>query len=84
MMFRYGKIIESNSKTSRSDRFAEMSKQQQLIESKKQEIKAKFEERKRQEAEEALKKLNSKSASENKSGRDHKSLLSSRMQSWKK
>lgn len=84
MMFRYGKIIESNTKSTRSDRFAEMSKQQQLIESKKQEIKAKFEERKRQDAEETLKKLTTKSTSESKSNKDHKSLLSSRMQSWKK
>lgn len=84
MMFRYGKIIESNNKTSRSDRFAEMSKQQQLIESKKQEIKAKFEERKRQEVAESTPKTGHRSGSDLKNNKDHKTLTSSRMQSWKK
>lgn len=82
-MFRYGKIIESNNKSSRSDRFAEMSKQQQLIESKKQEIKAKFEERKRQEVAESSFKINQRSVSDQKSNKDHK-ILTSRLQSWKK
>lgn len=82
-MFRYGKIIESNNKSSRSDRFAEMSKQQQLIESKKQEIKAKFEERKRQEAAESSSKIGQKTVSDQKSNKDHK-ILTSRLQSWKK
>ncbi|KAK7574341.1 hypothetical protein V9T40_011532 [Parthenolecanium corni] len=83
MMFRFGKIIESNNKSSRSDRFAEMSKQQQLIESKKQEIRAKFEERKRQEAVDTAKDSDNRSSNEHKSAKDHKSLISSRMQSWK-
>lgn len=83
-MFRFGKIIESNNKSSRSDRFAEMSKQQQLIESKKQEIRAKFEERKRQEAVDTAKDSDNRSSNEHKSAKDHKSLISSRMQSWKK
>ncbi len=83
-MFRFGKIIESGNKTSRSDRFAEMSKQQQLIENKKQEIKARFEERKRQEAVETQPKSGNKSVSEMKTNKEHKSLLSSKMQSWKK
>lgn len=82
-MFRFGKIIESNNKSSRSDRFAEMSKQQQLIESKKQEIKAKFEERKRQEAVDTVQNSDNRS-NEHKSAKDHKSMISSRMQSWKK
>lgn len=84
MMFRFGKIIESNNKSSRSDRFAEMSKQQKLIESKKQEIKAKFEERKRQEAVDTVQNSDNRSSNEQKSAKDHKSMISSRMQSWKK
>lgn len=83
-MFRYGKIIDSNAKVSRSDRFAEMSKQQRLIEQKKQEIKAKFEERRRQEAEEALKKLANKTSVDGKVHKNTKAVVSSRMQSWKK
>ncbi|XP_050532083.1 uncharacterized protein LOC126900422 isoform X2 [Daktulosphaira vitifoliae] len=55
-MFRNGKISEiTPTKQSRSERFQEMSKQQQLIEQKKREIQAKFEEKKKQMAEETEK-----------------------------
>jgi len=51
-MFRNGKFSETTpSKQSRSERFQEMSKQQQLIEQKKREIQAKFEEKKKKIAE---------------------------------
>lgn len=51
-MFRNGKFSETTpSKQSRSERFQEMSKQQQLIEQKKREIQARFEEKKRKMAE---------------------------------
>jgi len=47
-MFRNGKFLETApAKQSRSERFQEMSKQQQLIEQKKREIQAKFEENKK-------------------------------------
>jgi hypothetical protein len=45
------------SKTTRNERFAQMSKQEQLIEQKKREIQAKLEDQKKKETEEALKKL---------------------------
>ncbi|XP_071450189.1 uncharacterized protein [Hetaerina americana] len=48
-----------STKTSRNERFAQMSKQEQLIEQKKREIQAKLQEQKQKEAEEALKKLQS-------------------------
>ncbi|XP_046400471.1 histone acetyltransferase KAT6A-like isoform X2 [Ischnura elegans] len=48
-----------STKTSRNERFAQMSKQEQLIEQKKREIQAKLLEQKQKEAEEALKKLQS-------------------------
>ena len=82
MMFRFGKIIDSGNKSSRSDRFAEMSKQQQLIESKKQEIKAKFEEMKRQEIEDLNKKR--EKSTNSRANKDVRTSISSRMQSWKK
>ncbi|XP_060879326.1 SURP and G-patch domain-containing protein 1-like isoform X2 [Metopolophium dirhodum] len=51
-MFRNGKFSETTpSKQSRSERFQEMSKQQQLIEQKKREIQARFEEKKKKIAE---------------------------------
>lgn len=51
-MFRNGKFSETTpAKQSRSERFQEMSKQQQLIEQKKREIQAKFEEKKKKTAE---------------------------------
>jgi len=51
-MFRNGKFSETTpAKQSRSERFQEMSKQQQLIEKKKREIQAKFEEKKKKIAE---------------------------------
>lgn len=51
-MFRNGKFSETApAKQSRSERFQEMSKQQQLIEQKKREIQAKFEEKKKKTAE---------------------------------
>jgi len=51
-MFRNGKFSETTPiKQSRSERFQEMSKQQQLIEQKKREIQAKFEEKKKKTAE---------------------------------
>jgi len=51
-MFRNGKFSETTpSKQSRSERFQEMSKQQQLIEQKKREIQARFEEKKKKVAE---------------------------------
>lgn len=51
-MFRNGKFLETTpAKQSRSERFQEMSKQQQLIEQKKREIQAKFEEKKKKIAE---------------------------------
>lgn len=51
-MFRNGKFSETTPvKQSRSERFQEMSKQQQLIEQKKREIQAKFEEKKKKNAE---------------------------------
>lgn len=47
-MFRNGKFSEATpTKQSRSERFQEMSKQQQLIEQKKREIQARFEEKKK-------------------------------------
>ncbi|XP_047003177.1 SURP and G-patch domain-containing protein 1 isoform X1 [Schistocerca americana] len=51
------------SKTTRNERFAQMSKQEQLIEQKKREIQAKLEEQKKKEADEALKKLHGVSGS---------------------
>lgn len=45
------------SKTTRNERFAQMSKQEQLIEQKKRELQAKVEDQKKKETEEALKKL---------------------------
>lgn len=45
------------SKTTRNERFAQMSKQEQLIEQKKREIQEKLEDQKKKETEEALKKL---------------------------
>lgn len=57
-MFRNGKFSEmAPTKQSRSERFQEMSKQQQLIEQKKREIQAKFEEKKKKtlETTEAIK-----------------------------
>ena len=83
MMFRFGKIVESGNKSSRSDRFAEMSKQQQLIESKKLELKAKFEEMKRKETDDGSGKADD-SGSSSKGNKDGKSLMNSRMQSWKR
>lgn len=51
-MFRNGKFSETTpAKQSRSERFQEMSKQQQLIEQKKREIQAKFEEKKKKTVE---------------------------------
>lgn len=51
-MFRNGKFSETaSSKQSRSERFQEMSKQQQLIEQKKREIQARFEEKKKKTVE---------------------------------
>ncbi|XP_025416338.1 SURP and G-patch domain-containing protein 1-like isoform X2 [Sipha flava] len=51
-MFRNGKFSETTpAKQSRSERFQEMSKQQQLIEQKKREIQAKFEEKKKKAVE---------------------------------
>lgn len=51
-MFRNGKFSETTpAKQSRSERFQEMSKQQQLIEQKKREIQARFEEKKKKTAE---------------------------------
>jgi len=44
-------------KRNRFDRFAQMSKQEEMIQQKKREIQAKLEAQKRKEAEEALKKL---------------------------
>ncbi|XP_050436441.1 SURP and G-patch domain-containing protein 1-like isoform X2 [Adelges cooleyi] len=53
-MFRNGKISETTqTKQSRSERFQEMSKQQQLIEQKKREIQARFEEKKKKIAEQS-------------------------------
>ncbi|GLG94889.1 Uncharacterized protein GBIM_01976 [Gryllus bimaculatus] len=46
-------------KTTRNERFAQMSRQEQLIEQKKREIQAKLEEQKKKEATEALKKFQS-------------------------
>ena len=80
-MFRQGKIVDSGNKSSRSDRFAEMSKQQQLIENKKQEIQAKYEEMKRKATDDASKKLDNSNSTKSK---DTKSLMSRRLQSWKK
>lgn len=54
------------SKTTRNERFVQMSKQEQLIEQKKREIQTKLEERKKKETEEALKKLQNASKSSNK------------------
>lgn len=84
MMFRFGKIVESSNKSSRSDRFAEMSKQQQLIESKKLEIKAKFEEMKRKETDDSPKKTEMCSSTSKLSKDIPKTLTNSRIQSWKK
>lgn len=47
------------SKTSRNERFAQMSKQEQIIQQKKLEIQAKMQEQKAKEAAENLKKTNS-------------------------
>lgn len=47
------------SKTNRNDRFKQMTKQQQLIEEKKRQIKEKLEQQKKKEAVEALKNLSS-------------------------
>lgn len=47
------------SKTTRNERFAQMSKQEQLIEQKKREIQSKLEEQKKKDADDALKKLQS-------------------------
>lgn len=53
-MFRNGKFSETAPlKQSRSERFQEMSKQQQLIEQKKREIQARFEEKKKKTADQA-------------------------------
>ena len=54
------------SKTTRNERFVQMSKQEQLIEQKKREIQAKLEERKKKETDEALKKLQNASKPSNK------------------
>jgi splicing factor 4 len=56
------------SKTTRNERFAQMSKQEQLIEQKKREIQAKLEDQKKKETEEALKKLQSASGNSRSSG----------------
>lgn len=54
-MFRNGKFSEAApAKQSRSERFQEMSKQQQLIEQKKREIQARFEEKKKKTVESTL------------------------------
>ena len=45
------------SKTTRNERFAQMSKQEQLIEQKKREIQLKLEDQKKKDVKEALKKL---------------------------
>jgi len=47
------------SKTSRNERFAQMSKQEQIIQQKKMEIQAKMQEQKAKEAVESMKKSNS-------------------------
>ncbi|KAG8224292.1 hypothetical protein J437_LFUL005098 [Ladona fulva] len=66
-----------STKTSRNERFAQMSKQEQLIEQKKREIQARLQERKQKEAEEALKKLQcSPCSTKNTSGNSTNSLNS--------
>lgn len=51
------------SKTSRNERFAQMSKQEQIIQQKKLEIQAKMQEQKAKEAAECIKKSNSSASS---------------------
>lgn len=77
------------SKTTRNERFAQMSKQEQLIEQKKREIQAKLEDQKKKETEEALKKLqgvsgNSRLGSGNKSNSQSGQLKGNRKPFWKR
>jgi hypothetical protein len=77
------------SKTTRNERFAQMSKQEQLIEQKKREIQAKLESQKKKETEEALKKLqgvsgNSRSGSGNKSNSHSGQHKVNRKPFWKR
>jgi len=53
------------SKTSRNERFAQMSKQEQIIQQKKLEIQAKMQEQKAKEAVECMKKSNSSASTTN-------------------
>ena len=77
------------SKTTRNERFAQMSKQEQLIEQKKREIQAKLEDQKKKETEEALKKLqgvsgNSRLGSGNKSNSQSGQHKGNRKPFWKR
>jgi len=77
------------SKTTRTERFAQMSKQEQLIEEKKREIQAKLEDQKKKETEEALKKLqgvsgNSRVGSGNKLNSQSGQHKGNRKQFWKR
>jgi splicing factor 4 len=77
------------SKTTRNERFAQMSKQEQLIEQKKREIQAKLEDQKKKETEEALKKLqgasgNSRPGSGNRSNSQSGKHKGNRKPFWKR
>ncbi|KAJ9599257.1 hypothetical protein L9F63_010259, partial [Diploptera punctata] len=65
------------SKTTRNERFAQMSKQEQLIEQKKREIQLKLEDQKKKETEEALKKLQGAASGSTRSGVGSKSNFQS-------